>query len=188
MRPYMIRSFGAAHDGMLHLFQIVLHHVQAVDAAFEILRQAGEQGRDLGVLEVLELGDDVVAFFAGLDPFDEIFQTLAAQPEMIDALGKHAGEKQRVVADVFAHLALAIERRRGAVDGIGFEQHLADIGQRTIGRVMNLEQLIGFAELRQQMRNIGDDLRIANADFFGVVPSHQILKQLLQRMRFRNHI
>ena len=52
---------------------------------------------------------------------------------------------------------------------------------------MNLEQLIGFAELRQQMRNVGDDLRVANPDFFGVVPSHQVLKQLLQRMRFRNH-
>ena len=52
---------------------------------------------------------------------------------------------------------------------------------------MNLEELIGFAELRQQMRNVGYDLRIANANFVGVVSSHQVLKQLLQRMRFRNH-
>ena len=106
---YMINSFGAAYDGMLHLFQIVLHHVQSVDAFFEIPGETGEQGRHLGVLKVLELGDDVVTFLAGLHPFDEIFQTLAAQPEMVDALGEHAGEEQSVIANVFAHLALAVE-------------------------------------------------------------------------------
>ena len=46
--------------------------------------------------------------------------------------GNIPAKKQCVIADVFAHLALAIERRRGAVDRIGFQQHLADIGQRTV--------------------------------------------------------
>ena len=52
---------------------------------------------------------------------------------------------------------------------------------------MNLEQLIGLAELRQQVRDIGDDLRIADTDLLGVVASNQFLEKLPQRMRFRNH-
>ena len=172
IRSSVLRIVASSDDGVLHLFQIVLHHVQPVDAALEILGEAGEQRRDLGVFEVLELGNDVITFLSGLYPFHKIFQTLPAQPEMIDAFGEHSGEEQRVVADVFAHLALAIERRRGTVDRIGFKQHLADIRQRTVGRVVNLEELIGFAELRQQMRNVGDDLRVANANLVrrSVVP------------------
>ena len=49
---------------MLHFGEIVLHQVQSVDAAFEFARELGEQRRDLGVLEMLELGDDVVALLA----------------------------------------------------------------------------------------------------------------------------
>jgi hypothetical protein len=37
---------------------------------------------------------------------------------------------------------------------------------------VNLEQLVGFAELGQQMRDIGYDLRIADADLFGIVASY----------------
>src|SRR6266849_498328 len=107
---------------------------------------------------------------------------------MIDALGKHSGEKQRVVANVLAHLALAVERRRRPVDGIGLQQHFAKVSKRTVSRIMNLEQLIGVAELRQQMRHISDDLRIANVDLLGIMASNQFLKKLTQWMRFRNHL
>ena len=46
---------------------------------------------------------------------------MAAQPEMVDALRKHPGEEQSVIANMLAHLAFAIEGRRGAVDRIGLQ-------------------------------------------------------------------
>src|SRR5690349_840593 len=96
---------------MLHLPQIVLHQVETVDALFKILRKAGEQRGHLGVFEMFELGNYVIAFLARLDPIHKIFQTMTAQPEVIDALGKHPREKQRVIPNMFAYLALSIERR-----------------------------------------------------------------------------
>ena len=62
---------------MLHFLQIVLHQVEAVDALLEVLREAGKQWRNFGLLEVFKLGNDVVTFLAGLHPFDEILQTMA---------------------------------------------------------------------------------------------------------------
>ena len=53
---------------------------------------------------------------------------------------------------------------------------------------MNLEQLIGFAELGEQVRDISHDLRITDADLLGIVPPHQLLEKLTQWMRFRNHL
>lgn len=52
---------------------------------------------------------------------------------------------------------------------------------------MNLEQLIGLAELRQQVRDVSHDLWVTNTDLLRIVPSHQLLEKLPQRMRFRNH-
>ena len=72
--------------------------------------QTLKQRRHFGVLEAVELRNDVIAFFPGLHPVDKALQAIATQPEVIDALGKHAGEKEGVVADVFADLAFAIER------------------------------------------------------------------------------
>src|SRR5580692_701487 len=106
---------------------------------------------------------------------------------MIDALGKHPGEEQRVVANMFSHLALTIERRRGAVHGIGLNQHLADIGDLTVVGIANLEKLLGVAKLREQVGYVSDNLRITNTDLFRIMPADQILKQRLQRMRFRSH-
>ena len=94
---------------MLHFLEFVLHHVQAGYASFEIPREVGKKRRNLRVFEVLELGDDVVALLPRFHPIDEILKTLAAKADMIDALREHSGEKQRVVTDVFAHLALAVK-------------------------------------------------------------------------------
>src|SRR4029077_11251036 len=99
---------------MLHFAQIVLHQIEPVNTLLEVLRQDGKQGRDLGVLEMLKLGNHVIAFLAGLDPVDEILQTAVPQAEVVDALGKHPGKEKSVIPDVFAHLALAVERRRWA--------------------------------------------------------------------------
>jgi hypothetical protein len=103
---------GSAHDGMLHLLQIILDHVQAVNALFKIAGKNGEEWSNLSVFEEFELGNDVVALFSRLHPIHEIFHTIAAEPERVDAFREHTGKKQRVVADMLAYLAFAIERRR----------------------------------------------------------------------------
>ena len=117
----------------------------------------------------------------------KLFHPLAAQAEAVDALGKHAGEKQGVVADVFAHLALAVEGRGVAVDGIGLQQHLARVVERAAGGIADLVELFRFAELGEQAGDVVADFLVAQADAFGKIPAYQFQKQLLQRMRFRDH-
>jgi hypothetical protein len=74
-----------------------------------------------------------------------------------------------------------------AVYRVRLHEHFAHIGERAPGCVPDLKQLLGVAELSQQVRDIGDQLRIAEAYLFGIVAADQFSKQLLQRMRFRNH-
>src|SRR5262249_27705167 len=136
-----------AHDGMLYFLQLVLHAVESVDALFEMIRQALEQRRHLRIFETVELRNDVVTFLPGLHPVNEALQAMASQPEMIDALRKHPGEKQSVVADVLPHLPLAIEGQRRAKYWIRFHQHFADISERLPNSVVNLEELFRVAEL-----------------------------------------
>src|SRR5215831_13102370 len=70
---------GPANEGMLHLLQFVLYLVQAVDQLFELLRHPPEERRHFGVLEMLKLGDDVVAFLARPHEVDQAFHAAAAQ-------------------------------------------------------------------------------------------------------------
>jgi hypothetical protein len=57
-------------------------------------------------------------------------------------LGIHAGNKQRVVADVLAQRALGIERRRGAVHRVGGQHHLVELFDRTAHLVAHLVELV----------------------------------------------
>src|SRR5271170_4068656 len=136
---------------------------------------------------MLELRNDVITLLAGFHPVHEIFHAIAAQVEMIDALRKHPGKEKRVIPDVLANLALPIKRRRGAVNRIRFDQHLANVSERSASAIANLEQLFDFAELGHQMRDIVDNLRVAYPNLLCIMPSNKLNKKLLQRMRFRNH-
>src|SRR6202451_3075769 len=136
---------------------------------------------------MLKLGDDIVALLASFYPIHKILRAVGAEAEVIDALGKHAGKEECVISDVFANLALTIERRRGTVDRIGFDQHLAHISDWLVGSITYLQQLLDLAKLGHEMRDVVHNLRVANPDLLGVVPANQLNKQLLQRMRFRNH-
>ena len=89
---------------------------------------------------------------------------------------------------MFAHLAFAVERRRGPEHGIRFHQHLADIGQRLAPGIADPEQFLGIAKLGQQVGDVVHDLGIAQSDLLGIVPAHEFDEQLLQGMRFRNHL
>ena len=63
---------------MLSLFQFVLDLVQSINQLFKFLRHFAEEWRYFGVFKVLELGNDVIALFPGLDPIHEVFRPMAA--------------------------------------------------------------------------------------------------------------
>ena len=132
---------------MLEFLQFILDAIQSVHALLEITRQVREQRCDLRVLEVLELGDDVIALLAGLHPVDEAFHALVAEAVVVQAFREHTRKEQGEIADVLADLALAIEGRSGTVDRVGFEQHSAHIVDGAIGGIMNFEELLSVAEL-----------------------------------------
>ena len=127
---------------------------------------------------MLELRNDVVALFSRLHPLHKTLQALAPQPEMVDALWEHPGKEQGIVTNMFPHLLFAIKRWSRPIDRIRFEHHFAQVGQRAIGLIVNLEQLIRLAKLSEQVRHIRDYFRIPDPDLLGIMPSHQFLKKL----------
>src|SRR5208282_135987 len=116
-------------------------------ALFKPLRELCEQRRHLGIFEVLELRDDVVAFLPSFHPIHETLDALAAKAIMIDALREHAGIEQREVANVLADLTLAVERGRRAVDRVRLDEHLTYIVQRLPRCVADFQKLLGIAKL-----------------------------------------
>ena len=88
---------------------------------------------------------------------------------------------------MLADLALAIKRRRRAIDRIRFHQHLADIGERLTVSRLDFVELFDFTELGQQVGNVIHNLGIANANLLRVPLTYNFDEKLLQRMRIRNH-
>src|SRR6202166_3427308 len=120
---------------MLHYLEFILHQIQSINALLESLRELREQRRHLGVFEVLELRDYVIAFFPSFHPIHETLDPLTPQAIMVDTLRKHSRVKQRKVANVLADLAFAIKRGRWTVDRVRLDQHLAHIVQRLPRRI-----------------------------------------------------
>ena len=107
---------------------------------------------------------------------------------MINALGKHAGEEQHIIADVFAHLALAIERGRWPIDRIGFQQHFSNVIQPAALGIANFEQLFGLAELSEDITDVVLHLRITQTNITLKVVMNELGEEFLQRMRFFDHV
>src|SRR5579859_3283800 len=105
---------------------------------------------------------------------------------MVQAFGKHSGKEQRVVANMLAHLALAVERGSQPINRIGLQQQLAYVMQRTAFRIADLVQRIALAELGQQIGYIVLHVIAADARLI-IGKSHHLLKELLQRIRFMDH-
>ena len=93
--------------------------------------------------------------------------------------GNMPDKKQNVVANMFAHLALAVERRRGAVNRIGLQQHLADIAQRAALSVAHFVELLGLAELAQHICDVVLHLGIAQTNLAVEVIVNQFSEQTL---------
>src|SRR6185437_16161451 len=110
-----------------------------------------------------------------------------AQAVVIDALGKHAGKEQRVVANVLSHLTFAVKRGSWAVYGVRFQYHFSDVVDRFSRGGDHSEELLCVTELGEQRRNVIYDLGIANPDLFRVAPTNQLKEKLFQRFRFRIH-
>src|SRR5947209_12838172 len=168
---------GLAGDGVLEFFQLVFHLVQAVDQLFEIVGHAAEEGCYFGVLEMLELRNDEVTLFAGTDKIYEAFQPGTAQTALVQALREHPGEEQRVIANVLAHLALVIKRRRGAIDGVGFQQHFSYVAETAAITISDLVQSFGLAKLGEKIGHVTVDFRTAYPHF-SVIALYNFLKEL----------
>ena len=106
---------------------------------------------------------------------------------MVDALRKHSGKEERVIANVFAHLALTIKGWRWPVDGIRFQQHLAYIAQGAAVCVFDLVESFCFAEFGEQVGDIVMHFRAAHANVT-IISFNYFLEKLLQRIRFRYHL
>ena len=143
---------------MLHLLQIILYLVQAIHQLFEFVGHPPEERGHLGVFEVFKFGDDEITFLAGTDEINQAFQARAAQAGVIERFRKHSGKEERIIANVFPYLALAIKGRRRSIDGIGGKQHCAHIAQRFAIFVFDLVEVLTLAEFRQQVGNVGVDL------------------------------
>src|SRR5689334_5207188 len=109
------------------------------------------------------------------------------QAVMVEPLRKHPGKEERVIANVFAHLALTVERRRGAVNRIGLQQHLAHVTERTPVSISDLVESFGFAEFGEQVGYIVMHFRAAHANFIVIAFNH-FLEKPLKRIRFRYHL
>src|SRR5579864_8834450 len=106
---------------------------------------------------------------------------------MIQALRKHAGKEEGIVANVFAHLALTVKRWRGPVDRIGLQHHLAQIAQRTSVSILDFVESFSFAEFSEQIGNVCMHFRVAQA-YFTIVPFNYFLEKHLERTGFRYHL
>src|SRR5271154_2753399 len=95
----------------------------------------------------------------------------------VAALGEQSGEEESVIADVLAHLTLAVETRSRSKDWVSGEQHLAHRGQRTSAGITHLEELILFAEIRQHARDVVHHLFIMQA-IFCKMTVHQLKEEL----------
>src|SRR5947209_1608096 len=168
---------GLAGDGVLQFFHFVLHLVQAIDQFFEVLGHAEEERRYFGVFEMLELRNDEVALLSGTNEVYKIFQAGAAQTAMVDALREHPGKEKRIVADMLAHLALVVEGRSGAKDGVGFQQHLPKIAEWASTGIPDFVQSFGLAELSEKVGHIAVDFRTAYAHL-AIVALYNFLKKM----------
>jgi hypothetical protein len=106
---------------------------------------------------------------------------------VIDTLGKHSGEEQGVVADMFADLALTIEGGCGPEYRVRLKQHFADIGKRLACNVAQLEELLSVTEFSQQVCDVANELRIADSNFVRVMARYQVHEKLLQWVIVGNH-
>src|SRR5689334_43220 len=106
---------------------------------------------------------------------------------MVESLRKHAGKKQRIVANMFSHLALAIERWRGPINRIGFKQHLAHIAQGASVSIFDFVECFRFAEFSEKVGYVSMHFRAAQTDFV-IVPFNYFLEKPLERIRFSYHL
>ncbi len=89
---------------------------------------------------------------------------------------------------MLAHLALAVERRRRAIDGVGLEQHLANVVERALVGIAQLQHLLDLAELGQHVDDVVLHLGVAQSNVAVEVVMNEFGEQRLQRVRFRNHV
>ena len=105
----------------------------------------------------------------------------------VHGAGKHAGDEERIVADVLADGALGVERGRGAVDGVGGEDHCAEVFNGMAGLVADFVEIVSLGKFTEQMGDVGGDIGIVETEFALVAVAHDLLEEWFERMSLRLH-
>src|SRR6202041_2255326 len=124
-----------------------------------------------------------IALFAGLDQLAERRLMAALAAARGHRFGVHAGDKQRVVADVLAEGALGVERGRAAVDRIGRENHLREPFNGMTHFIAHLVEIFRFGKLAEQTGDIGGYVRIVEPQLAFVAVPYDLLEERFERMR-----
>ena len=74
--------------------EFVADHGEPQDAAFEPVGESSEERSFLLVFEEVELADDEVALFAGVNQLGQAGMTAAAMTPRVYRLGVHAGDEK----------------------------------------------------------------------------------------------
>ena len=80
---------------------------------------------------------------------------------------------------MLTHFTLPVERGRLAVNGIGFQKHLANIVERTPGGIAHAVKLIDFGEFGQHVSDVLAHLRVAQTKTVVKVLADQLDEELL---------
>lgn len=176
------------HEGLAGA-QLFADEGEAEDAALEAVGEAGEERGFLFVLEQVELADDEVALFAGLDELGKAGMRMARTAAMaaVHGAGKHAGDKEGVVADVFADGAFGVKGRRGAVDGIGGLDHFTEVLNGMAGLVADFVEIVSLGKFTEQMGDVGGDVGVVETELAFVAVTHDLLEEGFERMSLGLH-
>jgi hypothetical protein len=113
--------------------QFFAHQREAEDAALEAVGEAREERRFLLIFEEVELADDEVALLAGAGSARRGWADDGADAAVgAHGLGIHAGDEQRVVADVLAQARSA--SNEGAVPWTGSAASIIISSSSSMGR------------------------------------------------------
>ena len=100
--------------------------------------------------------------------------------------GIHAGNEERIVADVLAHGALGIEGGRRAVDRVRGCHHFRQLFDGAARVVPYFIEIFGLRELAEQTRHIIGYVGIVQAELAFITIADRLVEERLERMRMHS--
>jgi hypothetical protein len=152
-------------------FKISLYTIQAMHAILELLAQPTKQWSGKTIFELIERAHDPIRLLARLNVVDQTIQPKASARQRRHIFGKHTREKKRVVADMLAHLSLAL-KRSGIQQRVGLDQHLTDLFQPLTAGIPDSIEVIDMNKVDQHIPYVNDHFVVCRK-----VPRYQFAEQ-----------